>query len=94
MNENENLTLRPGQIIRHFKRDLCDPALREKNWYLYKVIAIAKHSETKEPMMIYQALYDDFGVYARPLSMVFELTDTAKYPRATQKHRFEIERDV
>lgn len=88
------MELRPGQIIRHFKRDLCDENQYNKNWYLYKVIAIATHSETKEPMMIYQALYDTFGVYARPLSMVFEPTDKTKYPRAKQEHRFEIVRDV
>ena len=35
----------------------------------YEVIAIARHSETEEPMVVYRALYGDYGVWVRPASM-------------------------
>lgn len=35
----------------------------------YRVVAIAKHSETLEPMVVYEALYDDGGTWVRPASM-------------------------
>ena len=35
----------------------------------YKVLAIAKHSETLEDMVVYQALYGERGIWVRPKSM-------------------------
>ena len=48
--------LRPGRY-RHFKG-------RE-----YRLISLAKHSETLEPMVIYQALYGEGGLWVRPAEM-------------------------
>lgn len=35
----------------------------------YRVLYIAKHSETMEDMVVYQALYGDMGIWVRPASM-------------------------
>ena len=35
----------------------------------YRVLYIARHSETLEPMVVYQALYGDGGVWVRPAAM-------------------------
>ncbi|EFF65147.1 conserved domain protein, partial [Turicibacter sanguinis PC909] len=34
----------------------------------YEVLAIAKHSETLEEMVVYKALYGEFGTWVRPAS--------------------------
>lgn len=35
----------------------------------YEALYIAKHSETLEEMVVYRALYGEYGVWVRPLSM-------------------------
>lgn len=41
----------------------------------YLVLYVAKHSESLEDMVVYKALYGDFGIWVRPLSMFLEDTE-------------------
>ena len=38
----------------------------------YEVIDVCKHSETLEEMVIYRALYGEYGLWVRPLKMFTE----------------------
>ena len=49
-----------NQYYRHFKGNI------------YRVLHIAKHSETFEDMVVYQAMYGERGIWVRPLAMFKE----------------------
>lgn len=53
------MSLQPG-IYRHYKGNL------------YQVLHLARHSETQEWLVVYRALYGEFGVWVRPLTMFTE----------------------
>jgi len=57
MNQSE---IKIGKKYRHFKG----------NEYL--ILHLAKHSETMELLVVYQALYGDYGFWVRPLEMFLE----------------------
>lgn len=63
-----------GAKYRHFKGTI------------YKVIALARHTETDEELVIYN---DDFKVWARPIDMFCSLVDKEKYKDVLQTYRFE-----
>lgn len=80
---------RVGDVVQHFKREtIFNNATSSK--YLYRIIAFAEHTETGQELVIYQALYDDFGTYARPKKMFMSEVDHDKYPNISQKYRFEV----
>lgn len=49
--------------------------------FRYKVLAIARHSETLEELVVYQALYGEEGIWVRPLSMFLENIIIDENPR-------------
>lgn len=52
-------SVKPG-IYRHYKGKQ------------YQVIGEATHSETLEPVVIYRALYGEYGLWVRPKAMFYE----------------------
>lgn len=68
---------KPQEIYRHFKGN-C-----------YQIVTLARNSETKERMVVYQQMYEPYEVYVRPLDMFMSRVDTNKYPNEKQKYRFE-----
>jgi hypothetical protein len=64
------MSLQPG-LYRHYKGQE------------YRVLGVAKHSETEEELVFYQALYGEYGLWARPLSMFLESVevDSERVPR-------------
>ena len=41
----------------------------------YQVLYLATHSETMEPMVVYQALYGEQGIWVRPAAMWNEIIE-------------------
>ena len=60
------MELKPG-IYRHFKGNL------------YRLLHVASHSETLEPMVVYQALYGERGIWVRPAAMWSEQVERDGY---------------
>lgn len=73
---------KPQEFYRHFKGNI------------YQIRCLARHTETRERMVVYQAMYGTFEIYVRPLAMFMEEVDCVKYPDVKQKYRFELLQDT
>ena len=73
---------RKGECYRHFKGNR------------YQVLAVARHTETGEELVVYEGLYGEHPVYARPLEMFTGKIDRNRFPGVTQEYRFELEEDT
>jgi hypothetical protein len=51
----------------------------------YQVLGLARHSESLEPLVVYQALYGERGLWVRPAAMWTETVavDGRRLPRFT-----------
>lgn len=56
------MTLQTG-LYRHYKG------------HEYRVLGLTRHSETQETLVLYQALYGEYGLWVRPLSMFVETVE-------------------
>lgn len=76
---DETIAAIPLGCYRHFKGNE------------YEVIAVARHSETEETMVVYKALYGDGGIWVRPASMWNEIVERngKKYRRFYRMDRIE-----
>lgn len=74
----EERTVTVGGVYKHFKGTH------------YKVLYIARHSETKEKLVIYQSMTTQ-EVWARPVDMFLSEVDHEKYPDISQKYRFQLD---
>ncbi len=66
-------------IYKHFKGDY------------YLVEDIAKDSETLQEVVVYRKLYEDGALWVRPKEIFLSEVDHEKYPKVTQKYKFELQ---
>lgn len=59
---------------------------KHRNGNLYQVIGVARHSETLEELVVYQALYGSYGLWVRPIKMFTEEIEIA----GKRQSRFEF----
>lgn len=71
-------------VIRHTEREEDIYVYRDSDGNFYH-----KKEEDTNDLVLYKTLYDDTGIFARPLDMFLEKVDTDKYVNSIQEYRFE-----
>ncbi len=56
----------------------------------YKVLCIAKDSETLEDIVVYMDVNNNSKIWARKKDMFLSKVDKNKYPDVAQEYRFEL----
>lgn len=56
---------------------------------LYQVLLIAREEATGRRVVVYQALYGDYGFFVRPEEEFLSEVDHVKYPGVAARYRFE-----
>lgn len=67
-----------GEIYLHFKKKL------------YQVLELAEDADDGTVLVIYQALYGQYRIFARPISNFIDEVDHSKYPEVNQMYRFQL----
>ncbi len=75
-----------GNKLKKFSKKAKSLKLGEYEHYKgnkYRVLSVARHSETLEELVVYQALYGGRGIWVRPLGMFMEkvIVNGKKVPR-------------
>ena len=70
--------IKAGQLYRHFKGTL------------YRVMAVAEHTESGQSLVVYHAESAPGKVWVRPLTMFMSAVNREKYPTVEQNYRFEL----
>lgn len=68
---------KPFEVYQHFKGNR------------YQILTLATDSEDGRTHVVYQAMYGDYKVYVRELTMFMSETDREKYPDCSAQYRFE-----
>ena len=72
-----DITSAKGKLFRHFKGDY------------YLMLDLVTHSETQEKLVLYKALYGEYGLFVRPYNLFVEEVPEGKVNPTGQKYRFE-----
>lgn len=96
VNPNVHNIYKP-MFLQHFKRETEKITTDNQTVYIYKLLYVSTHSETKELLVNYEAMYEDetkgvrlYHICSRPIEMFISKVDTNKYPNIKQKYRFEL----
>jgi hypothetical protein len=66
---------KPSRLPQEAAMPIATGIYRHYKGQSYRVLGTAHHSETMEELVVYQALYDNFGLWVRPAAMFAETVE-------------------